>query len=325
MYEQILFGMNFKLEKIKEHLLKMGTKEEQLKHVSQLKNKFRRWLLNFKSFHQKDYAELCHKTDKPYNEWLSKPYKLAYINVPLSNPNLEKRLKLEGYLARLEKIREKTELEFQNHKIEPLPLTEELVFSDLGDRITIEKYLEKTNTQKIKEDTEPDFQKYLANPSAYEKFNHKALPLLQQRIAIENQLDVYPGAIEELDMLLEDVKMGLFPVNKNQSLSRAIDREYNGPETEIEGYSHMRWALVLWYENNGKGIPAKDPRYNNYRRWNKDDYRTKVNPKSNLGTEEKIKHYKWAIPQITNAIEKKRAEGVLQNLENELNEIKNGK
>jgi hypothetical protein len=132
-------------------------------------------------------------------------------------------------------------------------------------------------------------------------------------------LDFYSNEIENLKTI-STIKPFVIGAN-----NKSKNRKYNGEETQLEGYSHHRWALVLWYENNGRGIPAKPPHYRHYQEWKDVKYRTEVNRNSILGTKEKIEHYKWAIPQITNAIQKKMAEGVLQNLENELNEIKNGK
>jgi len=107
-----------------------------------------------------------------------------------------------------------------------------------------------------------------------------------------------------------------------QSKNKDIDRKYNGRETEIEGFSQNRWALVLWYENKGSGIESKSPYYKLYKDWDDDYHRTTIHPEMKRGMKDKIGHYKWAVNHIKDPAGKIEAEKVLEDLEKQLIEIK---
>lgn len=326
MQEERQFGLKFNLQNLKDHIAEMPKKEDRLKFLTQKKNQFKRWLNEFRTFGQYDYLELCGITETDYQNYLKNPKRIIIRNFPLTNPNLEKRLRLEGYLKRLESTREATESEFQKHKKNPFPLTEELVFSPLGDRITIEAYLEKTDVQKLKDETEEDYQTYLMNPSAYQKFKVKGLSALDRRVEVENKLRLYEGAMAEVEILMDEVALDLFPpVELGSIMPKGQNRKYIESETQIEGFSKNKWALVLWYENKGSGIESKSPYYTLYNEWNDDYHRTTIHPEMKRGMNDKIGHYKWAVNHIQNPVGKVEAQTVLNDLEKQLIEIKNRK
>ncbi len=258
MQEERPFGLKFNLQKLKDHIAEMPKKENRLKFLNQKKNQFKKWLNEFRMFGHNDYLELCGVTEKDYQNYLKNPKPLLFRNFPLANPKLEKRLKLEGNLRKLETIRETTEAEFQKHRKSPFPLTEELVFSDLGDRIAIEAYLEKTNVKKLKDETEEDYQTYLLNPSAYQKFNLKGLSALDRRIEIENKLRLYAGAMAEVEILLEEVSMDLFPLPNSKS-------------NELTSTKHgaIFNALIIYYKGKYITPPVvrKGPEWTLYRKY----------------------------------------------------------
>jgi hypothetical protein len=258
MQEERPFGLKFNLQKLKDHIAEMPKKEDRLKFLTQKKHQFKKWLNEFRNFGQYDYLELCGITETDYQNYLKNPNRIIIRNFPLTNPKLEKRLRLEANIRQLESIREATETEFQKHKKNPFPLNEELVFSSLGDRITIEAYLEKTDVQKLKDETEEDYQTYLMNPSAYQKFKVKGLSALDRRVEIENKLRLYEGALAEVEILLEEVSMDFFPLPNSKSKESTNSK----PNALLD-------ALIIYYKGKYIIPPVvkRGPEWTLYRKY----------------------------------------------------------
>jgi hypothetical protein len=107
--------------------------------------------------------------------------------------------------------------------------------------------------------------------------------------------------------------------------NEAKNRTYHGEETQFEGFSKNRWALVLWYESNGLGIGAKNYYRDDYKKWDDPLHRTKIDPETKKGMKDKIGHYQWAINHIKDPVRKLEAINVLEDLEKQLIEIKSRK
>jgi hypothetical protein len=111
-----------------------------------------------------------------------------------------------------------------------------------------------------------------------------------------------------------------------ETKNKVHNRNYNGEETQLEGYSKKRWALVLWYENLGSGIPASNYYRDDYMNmWNDPIQRAKIDIEMKKGMNDKIGHYRWAVNHIQNPVGKVEAQTVLKDLEKQLIEIKNRK
>jgi hypothetical protein len=111
-----------------------------------------------------------------------------------------------------------------------------------------------------------------------------------------------------------------------ETKNKAQNRKYHGDETQLEGYSKKRWALVLWYENLGSGIPADNYYRDDYMNiWDDPIQRTQIDPAMKRGMKDKIDHYRWAVNHIQYLAGKVEAQEVLEDLEKQLIKIKSRK